>query len=173
MGDDVFDIGWAEGVLRDGRPYRLECWGLAGSTGVTVFVASEGIEAFGAEVVNALLEASRVITTLNAQELSLHHFIDPAGTPCVSISYIVADEDDDYCVKAHPPLTSYTGGGVIIGRLDSQELLDELDAIRLFIPPRKRSAIAEARRAAQATAKAQPKEKRPKRRKFGKRDSRP
>lgn len=171
-GDEVFDIGWAEGALQDGRPYRMECWGLTGSTGVTVFMASEGIEAFSAAAVNALLEASRVITTLDAQELWLHHFIDPVGTPCASISYIVADEDDDYFVEAHPLLTSYAGGGVIIGRLDAQELLDELDAI-FFIPPRKRSAMAEARRAAKALAKAQPKKKRPKRRKFGKRDSRP
>lgn len=142
----------------------MECWGLAGSTGVTVFMASKGIEGCDAAGVNALLEASRVITTLHAQELSLHHFVDPVGTPCVSISFIVADEDDDYFVEAHPPLTSYTGGGVIIGRLDSHELLDELDAI-FFVPRPKRSAMAEARREGKAREKAQPKEKHPKRRK--------
>lgn len=180
MGDDVFDIGWAEGALQDGRPFRMECWGLAGSTGVTVFMASEGIEAFDATAVNALLEASRVITTIDAQELSLHHFTDPAGTPCVSISYIVADADDDYFVRAHPPLTSYTGNGVIGARLDAQETLDEIDAlsheleddiVAMLFPPRKRSALAEARRAAKALAKAQPKKKRLKRRRFGRKDA--
>jgi hypothetical protein len=165
MGDAPTDIGWAEGVLQDGRPYRMECWGLAGSTGVTVFMPSEGIAAFDVAQVNALLEASRVITTLAPQELSLHHFSDPAGTPCVSISYIVANEDDDHIIQAHPLLTSYDTGGVILGRFDEQLFLAELDAI-LFVEPRTRSAMAEARRAAKALAKTQPKKKRPKRRKF-------
>ena len=107
MGDDVFDIGWAEGVLQDGRPYRLECWGLAGSTGVTVLMVRAGLEAHGAAQIDALLEASGVITTIEPQELLLHCFVDPAGTPCLSISYIVADEDGEYFITAHPGLQRY------------------------------------------------------------------
>ncbi|GAB1342922.1 hypothetical protein [Gemmatimonas sp.] len=110
-GDEVVDIGWAEGVLQDGRPYHLECWSLAGTTGVTVFMASDGLEASDPRPVHTLLEASGVITTLEEQELTLHRFTDPAGTPCVSISYIVADEDDEFFVEAHPLLTSYWSTG--------------------------------------------------------------
>ena len=110
MGDEVFDIGWAEGVLQDERPFRMECWGFAGSTGVTVFMASEELEHADAAQVHALLEASGVITPLEPQPLSVLHFVDAAGTPCLSISYIVANEDDVYFVEAHPLLTSCRPG---------------------------------------------------------------
>jgi hypothetical protein len=106
-GDDVVDVGWAEGQLDDGRPYRLECWALAGSTGVTVLMSDEGLEASSPLEVNALLEASGVITNYVPQEISLHRFVDPSGTSCVSISYVIADEGDEFFAEAHPPLQPY------------------------------------------------------------------
>ncbi|WP_353268077.1 hypothetical protein [Gemmatimonas sp.] len=106
-GDDVVDVGWAEGQLTEGRPYRLECWSLAGTTGVTVLMADEGLEASGLLEVNALLEASGVITNLAPQELTLHRFVDPSGTSCLSVSYVTANEDDEFFAEAHPPLKPY------------------------------------------------------------------
>jgi hypothetical protein len=55
-GDDVVDVGWAECLLKDGRPYRLECWSMAGSTGVTLFMAEAGLESGGPLEINALIE---------------------------------------------------------------------------------------------------------------------
>jgi hypothetical protein len=197
MGDHVFDIGWAEGVLGDGRPFRMECWGLAGSTGVTVFMASEGLtgpDAIAtAEAVQALLERSGVITLLaphDLQESSLHHFTDPSGTACLSISYVVADEWDEYFVTAHPLLTSYRGGritGALIDLLDDAlddlpddwlddaELIAELDAVYDAARMRPRSPMAQARWEAKQLARLQPrqarKKRRKKRRKFRKGDT--
>ncbi|MCA2989855.1 hypothetical protein [Gemmatimonas sp.] len=197
MGDHVFDIGWAEGVLGDGRPFRMECWGLAGSTGVTVFMASEGLtgpDAIAtAEAVQALLERSGVITLLaphDLQESSLHHFTDPSGTACLSISYVVADEWDEYFVTAHPLLTSYRGGritGALIDLLDDAlddlpddwlddaELIAELDAVYDAARMRPRSPMAQARWEAKQLARLQPrqarKKRRKKRRKFRKDDT--
>lgn len=197
MGDHVFDIGWAEGVLGDGRPFRMECWGLAGSTGVTVFMASEGLTGpdaiANAEAVQALLERSGVITLLaphDLQESSLHHFTDPSGTACLSISYVVADEWDEYFVTAHPLLTSYRGGritGALIDLLDDAlddlpddwlddaELIAELDAVYDAARMRPRSPMAQARWEAKQLARLQPrqarKKRRKKRRKFRKDDT--
>ncbi|MFN4774165.1 MAG: hypothetical protein ACK6DR_02015 [Gemmatimonas sp.] len=197
MGDHVFDIGWAEGVLEDGRPFRMECWGLAGSTGVTVFVASEGLigpnAIANAEAVQALLERSGVITLLaphDLQESSLLHFTDPSGAACLSISYVVADEWDEYFVTAHPLLTSYRGGritGALIDPLDDAlddlpddwlddaELIAELDAVYDAARMRPRSPMAQARWEAKQLARLQPrharKTRRKKRRKFRKGDT--
>lgn len=185
MGDEPFDIGWAEGTLQDGRPYRMECWGLAGSTGVTVFLPSEGIEAYDPAQVNALLEMSRVITTLEPQDLSLYAFVDPSGIPCVSISYVVANDTDDYFVEAHPPLHRYdvaesathaqapdillSTGDLMAESLLDQDTLTMLDAmLSEMTAPLPRSAMAEARRVAKAQARTQPKKRRAKRRKFRK-----
>ncbi len=106
-GDDVVDVGWAEGQLNDGRTYRLESWSLAGTTGVTVFMADEGLEASGLLEVNALLEVSGVITNHAQQEIMLHRFVDPSGTSCLSVSYIIANEYDEFLAEAHPPLKQY------------------------------------------------------------------
>lgn len=197
MGDHVFDIGWAEGVLEDGRPFRMECWGLAGSTGVTVFMASEGLigpnAIANAEAVQALLERSGVITLLaphDLQESSLLHFTDPSGAACLSISYVVADEWDEYFVTAHPLLTSYRGGritGALIDPLDDAlddlpddwlddaELIAELDAVYDAARMRPRSPMAQARWEAKQLARLQPrharKTRRKKRRKFRKGDT--
>ena len=197
MGDHVFDIGWAEGLLEDGRPFRMECWGLAGSTGVTVFMASEGLTGpdamASAEAVQALLERSGVITLLaphDLQESSLHHFTDPSGTACLSISYVVADEWDEYFVTAHPLLTSYGGGRTTGARidplddalddlpddwLDDAELIAELDAVYDAARMRPRSPMAQARWEAKQLARLQPrqarKKRRKKRRKFRKDDT--
>ena len=191
MGDHVFDIGWAEGLLEDGRPFRMECWGLAGSTGVTVFMASEGLTGpdaiASAEAVQALLERSGVITLLaphDLQESSLHHFTDPSGTACLSISYVVADEWDEYFVTAHPLLTSYRGGRTTGARidplddalddaldvlpgdwLDDAELIAELDAVYDAARMRPRSPMAQARWEAKQLARLQPRQARKKRRK--------
>lgn len=72
-------------------------------------MASDGLEDSDPLPVHALLEVSGVITTLRAQELSLLHFVDSAGTPCLSISYVVANDADEYFADAHPPLRPYPG----------------------------------------------------------------
>jgi len=36
------DIGWGEGFLRDGRPYRVECWAEEGVTMLTYFFSTRG-----------------------------------------------------------------------------------------------------------------------------------
>lgn len=107
-GDDIVDVGWAEGHLTDGRPYRLEWWSLAGTTGVTVLMADEGLEASDPLEVNALLEAREVITNLAPQEITLHRFVDPSGTSCLSVSYVIANEDDEFFAEAPAPLQPYT-----------------------------------------------------------------
>ena len=37
--NDAVDIGWSEGNLSDGRPYRLECWAQDQITNITIFVS--------------------------------------------------------------------------------------------------------------------------------------
>lgn len=47
--NDQIDIGWNEGFLSDGRPYRLECWAQDQFTCVTVFMSTEGLETYANE----------------------------------------------------------------------------------------------------------------------------
>jgi hypothetical protein len=107
MGDEVVDVGWAEGELSDGRPYRVECWSWGEATGVTVFVPDAGLEALSADAVNAMLDAGGLITNYVPQEITLLRFVDPAGTPCLSISYVIANAEDEHFAEVHAALQSY------------------------------------------------------------------
>ena len=40
------DIGWADGTLSDGRPYRAECWATDQITVLTFFFSTAQIEAY-------------------------------------------------------------------------------------------------------------------------------
>lgn len=80
---------------------------MAGSTGVTLFMAEVGLESSGPLEINAMLEASGEITNYVPQEISVLRFVDPAGTPCLSLSYVLANEDDEFFAEAHPPLKPY------------------------------------------------------------------
>lgn len=41
---DVCNIGYYEGELKDGRPYRLEMWSSSGVDCVTIFISNIGLE---------------------------------------------------------------------------------------------------------------------------------
>ncbi len=42
--NDVIDIGWDEGILSDGRRYRVECWAQDQVTSLTYFFSTRGLE---------------------------------------------------------------------------------------------------------------------------------
>ena len=41
---DLCNIGYHEGTLRDGRPYRLEVWSQGGLDNVTIFISNKDLE---------------------------------------------------------------------------------------------------------------------------------
>ncbi len=57
--NDQIDIGWNEGFMSDGRPYRIGCWAQDQSTCVTVFMSAEGLETYSRAQFVELLEADR------------------------------------------------------------------------------------------------------------------
>ena len=59
--NDQLDIGWNEGVLSDGRPYRIELWAQDQITSATIFLSTEGLETYSNAQFAELLERERVI----------------------------------------------------------------------------------------------------------------
>ena len=41
---DLCNIGYHEGTLKDGRPYRLEAWSSSGMDTATIFISDKGLE---------------------------------------------------------------------------------------------------------------------------------
>jgi len=106
--NDQLDIGWAEGVMKDGRPYRLECWAQDQLTCVTVFLSSAGLESATTEALLALLEVERVIWWRPGATPSagVSGFIDSAGETMWSIN-IVIGLDGEKARADSVPLQAY------------------------------------------------------------------
>lgn len=90
------DIGWAEGMLADGRPYRLECWAQYQITMITVFISVLGLEDYQQDDFVRLLEEGGLYRCLEDRQVSAFEFTDSAGNVFWSINAAIADEETMY-----------------------------------------------------------------------------
>jgi hypothetical protein len=97
------DIGWSEGVLGDGRPYRVECWAEDGITMLTFFLSAQGLETWGAAELAALLAREGLVAFKQpAREVGLMRFIDSAGNDLWSINVTVGSGDEIFIGESVP-----------------------------------------------------------------------
>jgi hypothetical protein len=105
--DPSFDIGWDEGFLRDGRPYRVECWAEEGVTMLTYFFSTRGLETYSNGQFAALLETEGLVRFLdNRRRVSAMPVTDAAGNDMWSVNVVVGVEDDTY-IDDRTKLRSY------------------------------------------------------------------
>ncbi len=62
-------IGWHEGFLTDGRPYRAACWVVYGMTMITFFISSRDLEDYDNTDFARLLAALAAYFSLSYHEL--------------------------------------------------------------------------------------------------------
>lgn len=94
--DGSIDIGWAEGTLKDGRPYVAELWAEDQLTLMVLFISKKGIPSLGRDASARLLEENGLVTFLRERYCSARSFIDAAGNPMWSINLVIGDEDELY-----------------------------------------------------------------------------
>lgn len=93
----VVNIGYAEGILSDERPFRLECWAEDQLTNLTIFVSSLGIENYSPQKVIEYLEAERLFQRWHDDLYgSVLPFKDPEGNEFWSVNLVVGDEENTY-----------------------------------------------------------------------------
>lgn len=104
---DYLDIGWNEGTLSDGRPFRLECWAEDQVTMLTYFMSTRGLEEVDAEFFQALLEREGLIRFRSDRKyVSSATLFDPSGHEMWSVNVVVGDDDDTF-VDDLLPLRNY------------------------------------------------------------------
>lgn len=93
----VVNIGYAEGLLSDTRPFRMECWAEDQITNLTIFISKLGLEDYTPQKVIDYLEVERIIRRLKDDLYgSVLSFKDPDGNEFWSANLVVGDEDDTY-----------------------------------------------------------------------------
>ncbi len=108
--NDVLDIGWAEGTLSDGRPYRFECWCQDQVTAVTIFLSATGLQDLDDRGVQNLLEKEDLLHfPFPKCYVSSRAFRDPGGNDLLSINVVIGDEEQTYA-SGGPALHRYPRG---------------------------------------------------------------
>ncbi len=93
----TLDIGWSEGVLRDGRPYRIEAWAADGITSLTCFFSTFGLDALTDADCGALLEREGLLRFDTPERwVTLRPFTDASGHRLWSANVVVGDEEQIY-----------------------------------------------------------------------------
>lgn len=94
-GIDVIDIGWNEGFLSDGRPYRVECWAQDQITMLTFFLTTNGIENYSDSMLKQLLIKEGLIKEfLTNAVVSAMPFTDASNNEMWSINIVVGNEEE-------------------------------------------------------------------------------
>jgi hypothetical protein len=114
--NDTLDIGWAEGVMRDGRPWRAEAWCQDQVTFLTFFFSSLGLEQATDAVLTALLKAEDLVrfTSDEGESYTGGRLIrDDGGQEVWEVVVVVGD--DDLYVSSSPALRPYPQAATATG----------------------------------------------------------
>lgn len=107
--DFSLDIGWAEGTMSDGRPYRVECWAQGQTTFLTFFFSVVGLERSDeSAIAGQLAREGLLVFAAGKSPMALRRHTDPAGHDLWSATFTVGTEDELF-VSASVPLRSYGG----------------------------------------------------------------
>jgi hypothetical protein len=99
--NEVLDIGWNEGFLSDGRPYRAECWAENQVTSLTLFFSTKDMEHYSNPMFQEILATEGLVNFITDERyLSAISIKDNAGSDMWSVNIVIGDEDKQYVKDA-------------------------------------------------------------------------
>lgn len=106
----VVDIGYGEGQLSDGRPFRIEYWADEGIYTIAYLMSPEGLEEASNEELADLLVREGLLEFCNPANrfIGVTEMLDDSGNRMLSMHTVIADEDTVYAEGKHP-LLPYPG----------------------------------------------------------------
>lgn len=110
--DEEINIGYAEGILSDKRPYRLECWSTYGITIITIFISILGIETYDKTQILDYLEKEGLFKRISGDETREVVTISNDNNKFYSVNINIALEDE-YYAESNIPLTPFAKKEVI------------------------------------------------------------
>lgn len=103
--DDQLDLGFAEGIFTDGRPFRVESWAATYVTYLTFYFSSVDIEHFSQTDLKEYLNVEQVIkfddqkflsSGFSGVNISSKKTLDASKNEIWEVTIIVGDEDGSY-----------------------------------------------------------------------------
>ena len=91
---EICNIGYHEGTLKDGRPYRLEAWSSNGLDTATIFISNTGLEE-KSEVDLVKYLSGEDIIDIEDDRASVELIEDINGNSFYSINILLNNRDDE------------------------------------------------------------------------------
>jgi hypothetical protein len=95
--NDCIDIGWAEGMMSNDRPFRAECWAQDQVTCLSIMFARGGLESATSSEIADMLEVEGVVTFISEKKyVDIRPFRDDSDNDLLLINVVIADESQLY-----------------------------------------------------------------------------
>ena len=104
--EDQLDIGWAEGVFTDGRPYRAELWSCKSDSILTFFFSTTGLETASLLELVDLLGKEVSLKFTGGKSVTRSKVRDSSENEMWEVSVLVGCEEE-ILVKGGPRLKYY------------------------------------------------------------------
>ncbi len=108
--DGPIDLGWCEGALSDGRPFRAELWAQDQITVLTFFFSVLGLETLRPDTLYALMEKEGLVRLADGfgPSYQVSRWTDPSGAAFWSVNVTVGTDEetrlaDSVAVVRHGP----------------------------------------------------------------------
>lgn len=106
--NDALDIGWAEGVLSDGRQFRMEYWCQDQCSIVTFFFSTDDLDFANQDSLFSFLKREGLVRfRTSAGKATGGRIADSAGNEMWSWTVLFATDDDTYADVINIPLNRY------------------------------------------------------------------
>jgi hypothetical protein len=110
--DGVLDIGWCDGVLSDGRPFRAEMWAQDQVSCLTIFFSTIEIEDFDDNAMQAFVENERLVSFKGERQYCTSaKWLDDAGIELWSVNIVVGDDENTFTDQSIPIFPYSKQGG--------------------------------------------------------------
>jgi hypothetical protein len=102
--DGIVDVGWCDGVLFDGRPFRAEMWAQDQVSMLTFFFSRAGIDDVDTDALVRVLESEGLFKfrKADARNGNAVKIDDDAGNPIWSVNIMIGNEDESFLEHAVP-----------------------------------------------------------------------
>lgn len=91
---EVCNIGYHEGVLKDGRPYRIEVWSAFEIETATIFISTQDIEDKNVKYLKQLIQDNKLVDIFD-DRLDVTKVIDYEDNEFFSINIPLVDHDEE------------------------------------------------------------------------------
>ena len=91
---EVCNIGYNEGTLKDGRPYRIEVWSAFEIETATIFISTQDIEDKDVKYLKKLIKDNKIIDIYD-DRLDVTRTVDYEENEFFSINIPLVDHDEE------------------------------------------------------------------------------